>query len=83
MRDLPAPAISARQLPQRLGFDLSDALARDVEFLADLFEGVLALAANAKRSRITFSSLVESVSECPQFHRAPAFGSQIELLVVV
>ena len=36
------------QLPQRFGFDLPDALARDVEFLADLFERMLALAAYAE-----------------------------------
>jgi hypothetical protein len=34
------------KLPQRFGFDLPDALAGDVEFLTDFFEGVLALAAD-------------------------------------
>ena len=33
-------------MPQSFGFDLADALARDVELLADLFERVLALAAD-------------------------------------
>src|SRR5258708_3870604 len=36
------------ELPQSLGLDLADALARDVELLADLFKRVLALAANAE-----------------------------------
>jgi hypothetical protein len=33
---------------QRLGLDLPDPLAREIELLADLFEGVLALAADAE-----------------------------------
>src|ERR1700679_1841982 len=36
------------QLAQGFGFDLADALARHVEFLADLFERVLTLAADAE-----------------------------------
>ena len=36
------------QLPERLGLDLPDALARHVEALADLFQGVLALLADAE-----------------------------------
>ena len=39
-------AFGRPQLAQRLRFDLADALARDVEFLADFFERVLALAAD-------------------------------------
>ena len=35
-------------MPQGLGLDLPDPLARDIELLADLFEGVLALAADAE-----------------------------------
>ena len=35
-------------MPQRFGFNLADALARDVQLLADLFERVLALAAYAE-----------------------------------
>ncbi len=41
-------AFGGPQLPQRLGFDLADAFAGDVELLADLFERVLALAADAE-----------------------------------
>ena len=41
-----AGSFGRAQLPQSFGFDLADALARDVEFLADLFQGVLALAAD-------------------------------------
>src|SRR5262245_36888356 len=36
------------QLPERLGLDLADALARHLEALADLFERVLALFADAE-----------------------------------
>src|SRR5687768_8668908 len=36
------------QLPQRLGFDLPDALAGDIEFLTDFLERVLALAADTE-----------------------------------
>jgi hypothetical protein len=36
------------QLAQRLGLDLADALAGDLEVLADLFEGVIALLADAE-----------------------------------
>src|SRR5882672_566225 len=36
------------QLPQRLGLDLPDPLARDREALADLFERVLAAVADAE-----------------------------------
>src|SRR5688500_17845190 len=36
------------QLAQRLGFDLTDALARDGEILADLFQRVLAAIADTK-----------------------------------
>src|SRR5437879_7853522 len=36
------------ELAERLGLDLTDALARDVEAPADLFEGVLALLADAE-----------------------------------
>src|ERR1035441_8051859 len=36
------------KLAQRLGFDLPDALTGDVEFLTDLFQSVLALAADAE-----------------------------------
>src|SRR5260370_15587366 len=56
-----APGLSRRQqrpqvprtlrraeLPQRLGLDLANALARDVELLADLLERVLALAADTE-----------------------------------
>jgi hypothetical protein len=35
-------------VPQCLGLDLPDPLARDIELLTDLFEGVLALAADAE-----------------------------------
>src|ERR1035437_8290361 len=36
------------KLAERFGFDLANPFARDVEFLADLFERVLALAADAE-----------------------------------
>ena len=36
------------QLPQRLGFDLADALAGDRELLADLLEGVVGVHADAE-----------------------------------
>ena len=36
------------QLAQRLGFDLTDALARDVELLADLFQGVVGIHLDAE-----------------------------------
>src|SRR5215467_6505891 len=36
------------ELPQGLGFDLADTFSRDVEFLADLFERMLPLAADAE-----------------------------------
>ena len=36
------------ELSKRLGFDLADALAGDVETLSDLFEGVVALLTDAK-----------------------------------
>src|SRR5262249_10113886 len=36
------------ELAQRLGFDLTDALARDLEVLTDLLEGVVALFADAE-----------------------------------
>ena len=36
------------KLAQGLGFDLTDALAGDIEFLADLLQSVLALAADAE-----------------------------------
>src|SRR4029078_10643318 len=44
-------ALAARrgaQLSQRLALDLSDALARDLEVLADLLEGVVGLLADAE-----------------------------------
>src|SRR6478736_5323463 len=44
---LPAPA-RMLQLPQRLGLDLADALAGDAELLADLFEGVVGVHADAE-----------------------------------
>ena len=43
----PRPFGSA-ELPQRLGLDLPDPLARDSELLIDLFKRVLALTADAK-----------------------------------
>src|ERR1035438_6010294 len=43
-----AGAFRGAQLPQRFGLNLANALARDVEFLADLFQGVLALTADAE-----------------------------------
>src|SRR5438093_1582760 len=43
-----AAAQRVAQLPQRLGLDLTDALARDREALADLLERVLALLADAE-----------------------------------
>ena len=36
------------KLAERLGFDLADALTGDVKFLADLFQSMLALAADAE-----------------------------------
>ena len=36
------------KLAKRLGFDLSNPLAGDVELLADFFEGVFPLAANSE-----------------------------------
>src|SRR5258708_33151327 len=47
-RPQPSCTLGRAQLPQCFGFNLPDALARDVEFLADLFECVLALAADAE-----------------------------------
>src|SRR5579863_3083737 len=41
-------ALRRTELAQRLGFDLPDALARDVELLSDFLERVLALAADAE-----------------------------------
>src|SRR6185312_4781042 len=43
-----AGAFRSAELAQRLGFDLADALARDIELLADFFQGVLALAADTE-----------------------------------
>src|SRR5581483_2506444 len=43
-----AGALGGAKLAQGFGFDLADALASDVEFLADFFERVLALAADAE-----------------------------------
>jgi len=36
------------ELPQRLGFDLADAFAGNIELLPDLFQGMLALTADTK-----------------------------------
>src|SRR5579864_1414759 len=44
----PPRPLGSAQLPQRLGFDLPDALAGDVELLPDFFQRVLALAADAE-----------------------------------
>src|SRR5229473_804223 len=44
----PPRPLGSAELPQRLGLDLPDPLARDIKLLADLFEGVLALAADAE-----------------------------------
>ncbi len=41
-------AFRRAQLAQGLGFDLANAFARDVELLADLFERMFALAADAE-----------------------------------
>jgi hypothetical protein len=41
-------AARVAQLAERLGLDLADALAGDLEVLADLFEGVVALLADAE-----------------------------------
>src|SRR5579863_2871709 len=41
-------ALRRTELAQRLGFNLPDTLARDVELLADFLERVLALAADAE-----------------------------------
>src|ERR1700755_1815267 len=41
-------AARVAQLAQRLGFDLTNTLAGDLEVLADLFEGVVALLADAE-----------------------------------
>src|ERR1700730_6386077 len=41
-------ALRGTELTQRLGFDLANPFARDVEFLADLFERVLTLTANSE-----------------------------------
>src|SRR5204863_10168373 len=43
-----AAAAGVAQLAERLGLDLADALARDREILADLFERVLAAVAQAE-----------------------------------
>src|SRR5690348_14916674 len=43
-----ARAFRRAKLAQRLGFDLPDPFARDVELLTDLLESVLALAADAE-----------------------------------
>src|SRR5439155_2265138 len=63
----PRPLESA-ELSQCLGLDLPNPLARDIELLADLFERVLALAADAETQPL--SSLAERVFSlrCP-----PAF----------
>src|SRR5438045_2994425 len=44
----PLRARRVAQLAQRLGLDLADALARDLEVLADLFQRVVALLADAE-----------------------------------
>src|SRR5258708_15474654 len=44
----PPRLLGSAELSQRLSLDLPDPLARDIELLADLFEGVLALAADAE-----------------------------------
>src|SRR5713101_4160228 len=44
----PPRPLGSAELPQRLGLDLPDPLARDIELLADLFKRVLALAADAE-----------------------------------
>ena len=41
-------AFRRAELAERLGFDLADALAGDVELLADLFERMFALAADSE-----------------------------------
>ena len=41
-------SLGRAKLTKRLGFDLADTLAGDVEFLADLFQGVFALATDAE-----------------------------------
>src|SRR5690242_18343184 len=43
-----AGTLGGAELAQGLGFDLADALAGNVEFLTDFFEGVLALAADTE-----------------------------------
>ena len=44
------------QLAQRLGFNLSNALARDVKLLADFLEGVVGIHVDTERMRSTLAS---------------------------
>src|SRR5689334_23875233 len=52
-----AGTLGGAELAQGLGFDLADALAGNVEFLTDFFEGVLALAADTEAEADTLRFL--------------------------
>ena len=49
-------------MPQRLGFDLADAFARDGEALADLFERVLAAVRSMAAAQLDGISLQGAVA---------------------
>ena len=52
-------------MPQRFGFNLADALARDVQLLADLFERVLARhERTAAAARVTLNTEIEPGADC-------------------
>src|SRR5713226_550435 len=86
-----ARPLGSAELPQRLGLDLPDPLAGDIELLAALFKRVLALAANAERGDLrgtTGSWWVPSLTGLVspgRRHRAPAWsntGSTLRLMVL-
>src|SRR5881296_1178758 len=71
-----APAQRVAKLPERLRFDLPDTLARHVEPLADFFESVLALLADAEPQTQNLLFLRRKHRQCPLNLRAEVLVEQ-------
>ena len=68
-----ARTLRRTKLPQCLGFDLPDALARDIKLLPDLFQSVLPLAADAEPQPVCcWHGLEQWISWTPTSSFAPS-----------